>query len=120
MWRDEIRGGTNTTGRDQPALKKIITSGRCTVVDLPEATQGFFTTALALRALVDRRVFDDVGFVHFTGSAHDTTLLMPIANVDGLHTSASLVSLILLLAVASGIFLIFRSRAPVCCRTSLV
>lgn len=71
LWERELRDVGNSAGRDQPALLKTATGPNCRIVDLPEFTQGYFTTQRALDALLGRtdRAFDHA-LMHFTGSAH--------------------------------------------------
>lgn len=77
IWKEELLSGTaSTTGRDQPALYQITTrtsSPKCSVVDLPTKTQGYFTTWDAVKAALGRHsdVYDHA-LMHFTGNFHST------------------------------------------------
>lgn len=85
MWKQELHNTSATTnGRDQPALYQVTTrtsSPRCTVVDLPQKTQGYFTAWHAVDAVLGRRAqaFDHA-LVHFTGNFHSSDFWLRYLN----------------------------------------
>ena len=112
-WEKEVRKGIvgTATGRDQPSLLKVCTSGLCDVVDLPEKTQGYFTTTVALKALLlpNRKAsFGNVALLHFTGTTHGPkSFLMEMANADGLASTGAYLWLFFL--IIPSLYLLFRT-----------
>mmetsp|Transcript_35714 Transcript_35714/g.114269 ORF Transcript_35714/g.114269 Transcript_35714/m.114269 type:complete len:320 (+) Transcript_35714:1144-2103(+) len=84
-WRREFL--RQNRSRDQPALRAVAATDDCDVLELPEKTQGFFSTNMALKTFLlptnRRQAFARFAFIHFTGNAHGPNrILIPLANVD--------------------------------------